>query len=323
MNTVSISEVPVVDVSRFAAGTHAERSEIAHRIRTISTELGFIYLAGTAIDQSAIDAMLARSAAWFALPQADKHTFATPYRLGGGLNAGYVPPGREHEDATRPSDIKEAFDIFCESGFTADAFPPPTDAAPPAASAALLAAFADYHARCVRVANDVLRAFAIGFGLADDYFIPLHGGNNMLRLLHYPPVPADAAANAMRVGAHTDFGTLTLLAQDPSGGLEVLSADGRWLYAPRIPGTILINIGDLLQQWTNGEFRSTQHRVAVPSDARALASRYSIAFFCEPNNDTRIACLPAARESDRPRFAPVLAGDHMRARLSQTLIQKA
>ena len=126
----------------------------------------------------------------------------------------------------------------------------------------------------------------------------------------------------MRVGSHTDFGTMTLLFQDPSGGLEVLAADERWLNAPSIPSTILVNIGDLMQQWTNLELRSTQHRVAVPSDARVGQSRYSIAFFCEPNNETEVACLPGARGSERPLFEPVLAGDYLRARLNNTLIAR-
>jgi isopenicillin N synthase-like dioxygenase len=189
--------------------------------------------------------------------------------------------------------------------------------------APLLAAFAVYHAQCTRAANDILRAFAIGYGMERDFFVTRHGGNNTLRLLHYPPVPEDAPANAVRVGAHTDFGTLTILVQDPSGGLEVLANDGRWLYAPAIPGTVLVNIADLMQRWTNDEFRSTQHRVAVPSDERAGRSRYSAAFFCEPNNEVEIACLPCARNSDAPLFPPVIAGDHMRARLSKTVIPKA
>jgi isopenicillin N synthase-like dioxygenase len=127
----------------------------------------------------------------------------------------------------------------------------------------------------------------------------------------------------MRVGSHTDFGTLTLLFQDPTAGLEVLSAGGRWLTAPWIPGTVLINIGDLMQQWTNCDFRSTPHRVDVPSGARAQRSRYSIAFFCEPNSETEVTCLPSAQNSNEPLFAPVIAGEHLSARLDRTLIEKS
>jgi len=316
------TDVPIVDFSRFRTGTPAEREAIAQRLRAVSSSLGFVYLGGTGITQAVVDALLASSRAFFAAG-AEKFAFTTPLRLGGRLSAGFVPQGREHEDEATPSDLKEAFDLFLDGSYSAEAFAPAVDAPVPAVVEPQVAAFVAYHARCTEIANDVLRAFALGFGLPDDYFVSRHGGNNMLRALHYPPVPATASADQMRAGAHTDFGTLTLLVQDPSGGLEVLDADGRWLYAPPIPGTVLVNIGDLMQQWTNLEFRSTLHRVAVPADDRAGAARYSVAFFCEPNSETEIACLPTARDAATPRFAPVLAGEHMRARLFRTLIPNA
>jgi len=320
---IAATDVPIVDFTRFRDGTPAQRDDIARRLRAVSTELGFVYLGGTAITQPVVDALFDASRAFFAAREGAT-SFDPPRRLGGRLSAGFVPLGREHEDAATPSDHKEALDLFLDGSYSStDAFPPAVDAPVPAVVAEPIAAFVDYHAICTAVANDVLRAFAAGFGLPEEYFVARHGGNNMLRVLHYPPVPVDAPANQMRVGAHTDFGTLTLLVQDPSGGLEVLAADGRWLYAPSIPGTVLVNIADLMQQWTNREFRSTEHRVAVPDDDRARTARYSAAFFCEPDNDTEIACLPMARDAANPRFAPVRAGDHLRARLHRTLIPKA
>jgi isopenicillin N synthase-like dioxygenase len=317
-----VTDVPLVDFSHFRTGTPAERDAIARRLRAVSGSLGFVYLGGTDITQPVVDALFAASRAFFAADE-EKRAFTAPLRVGARLSAGFVPQGREHEDETTPSDLKEALDLFLDGSYSAEAFAPATGAPLPAAVAAPIDAFVAYHARCTAVASDVLRAFAIGFGLPEDYFVSRHGGNNMLRALQYPPVPATAPADQMRVGAHTDFGTLTLLVQDPSGGLEVLDADGRWLDAPPIPGAVLVNIGDLMQRWTNLEFRSTQHRVAVPADERAGAARFSVAFFCEPNSDTEIACLPTARDAATPRFAPVLAGDHMRARLFRALIQKA
>jgi isopenicillin N synthase-like dioxygenase len=315
-------DVPIVDFSGFRDAAPAEREACARRIRAVSAELGFVYLAGTDITQAVADALFDDARTFFAAG-AEKRAFVTPRRLGGRLSAGFVPQGREHEDQALGSDIKEALDLFQDGGYNADAFAPAIDAPLPESLAPQLETFAAYHALCSRVADDVLRAFAIGFGLPDEYFVTRHGGNNMLRVLHYPPVDRAGAANRMRVGAHTDFGTLTLLVQDPTAGLEVLAADGRWLYAPAVPGAVLVNIGDLMQQWTNREFRSTQHRVAVPNDERAAAPRYAIAFFCEPNNETEIACLAAARDSEHPQFAPVIAGDHLRGRLFKTLIPSA
>jgi isopenicillin N synthase-like dioxygenase len=268
--------------------------------------------------------MFAQSSAFFNLPEAQKDALFEAHRVNADLECGYVPRGREHEDAQAPSDIKEAFDIFQREGYIRVAFPRTTDdASVPETIMPFVEAFGSFHTLCASVANDVLRAFAIGFELPETYFVTRHGKNSTLRLLHYPPVTTAALDGQMRVGSHTDFGTMTLLFQDPSGGLEVLSADGRWLRAPSIPGTVLINIGDLMQQWTNLEFRSTQHRVAIPTDASIGRSRFSIAFFCEPNNETEVACLRGANNSERPLFEPVFAGDYLRGRLNSTLIARA
>jgi isopenicillin N synthase-like dioxygenase len=317
------TEIPVIDFAKFYDAGAAERNAIARRIRDISATLGFIYLSGAGILQSEADRVFAESAAFFALPKTLKDPLIAAHHVKAGFQCGYVPQGREHEDALKPSDIKEAFDIFQESGYIGAAFPPAArDAELTEELRSFVGAFAAFHERCAVVANEILCAFALGFGLPETYFAARHGKNSTLRLLHYPPVGRDPLDGQMRVGSHTDFGTMTLLFQDPSGGLEVLAADERWLNAPSIPSTILVNIGDLMQQWTNLELRSTQHRVAVPSDARVGHSRYSIAFFCEPNNETEVACLPGARGSERPLFEPVLAGDYLRGRLNNTLIAR-
>lgn len=317
-----VSAIPVIDFAKFGAGDASEREAVARQIRDISATLGFIYLTGAGISQHEVDEMFVLSTAFFDLPSTCKDPLVKAHRVTGDLQCGYVPQGREHEDSLKPSDIKEAFDTFQQDGYIRAAFPPATDAKLPEEVQALADAFAAFHVRCAEVADEILRALATGFELPDTYFVSRHGKNNTLRLLHYPAVTHAALEGQMRVGSHTDFGTITLLFQDPSGGLEVLSADGRWLHAPSIAGTVLINIGDLMQQWTNLEFRSTQHRVAIPTDARVSRSRYSIAFFCEPNNDTEVACLPGARGSERPQFRPVLAGDWLRERLNKTLIAR-
>ncbi|MGA2393529.1 MAG: 2OG-Fe(II) oxygenase family protein [Candidatus Lustribacter sp.] len=319
----SATEIPVVDFAGFYGAEASERHAIARRIREISATLGFIYLSGVGILPSEVDRVFAQSAAFFALPKFLKDPLIAAHRVKPGYQCGYVPQGREHEDSKKPSDIKEAFDIFQDGGYIEAAFP--TTATVTALSEDVqpfVDAFAAFHERCAAVSNEILRAFALAFALPETFFVSRHRENSTLRLLHYPPVGRSPLAGQMRVGSHTDFGTMTLLFQDPSGGLEVLAADDRWLSAPSIPNTILVNIGDLMQQWTNLEFRSTQHRVAVPSDARVRQSRYSIAFFCEPNNETEVACLPGAKGSERPRFEPVLAGDYLRGRLNNTLIAR-
>ncbi len=107
--------------------------------------------------------------------------------------------------------------------------------------------------------------------------------------------------------------------QDEVGGLEVRTAQGEWIAAPYIPDTIIVNTGDLMQRWTNHVFCSTKHRVMIPTDNRVKRSRYSIAFFCHPNDDTEIACLESCKEPNRPPlYPPITAGDYLLSRLQAT-----
>ncbi len=318
------SDIPIVDFAHFNSQDAKKRAAIAALICGIARSLGFVYLRGIAITQDEVDRMFARMAAFFDLPIAAKRPLARARPAGVTLRCGYVPRGREHEDSSTPSDIKEAFDLYRRDSYYRVAFACSREDEAPFTSEIqqLVDDFAAFHHRCSLVANDVLRAFALDFRLPESYFVERHGQNNILRLLHYPPIPERVLTGQMRVGSHTDFGSLTLLFQDPSAGLEVLSAGGRWLKAPSLPGTVLINIGDLMQQWTNCGFRSTPHRVDVPSGEGALRSRYSIAFFCEPNNETEVACLPSVQSAGDPLFVPVIAGEHLTARLDRTLIAK-
>src|SRR6202041_1189802 len=111
----------------------------------------------------------------------------------------------------------------------------------------------------------------------------LRGPAAPLRLLRYPPHPAGAKYNQLGAGAHTDWGWITLLAQDECGGLEVETAAGDWIRAEPIPGTFVVNLGDLVPRWTNGLYHSNMHRVM---NNRAGRNRHSIVLFYNPAYDT-------------------------------------
>jgi len=172
----------------------------------------------------------------------------------------------------------------------------------------------------------MMRSIALGLDLPEDFFdqkIDLQCHN--LRLLSYPPVKrilADGKGQA-RAGAHSDYGTLTLLFQDSVGGLEVMNPNtGVFIPATPIPGTIIINVGDLLARWSNDVLRSTLHRVVAPP-AKLISStetitplRQSIAFFCNPNFNTEIACLPNC--GTEARYPPVNTETYIVGRLTAT-----
>jgi isopenicillin N synthase-like dioxygenase len=136
------------------------------------------------------------------------------------------------------------------------------------------------------------------------------------RLLHYPPHPAQAAPGQIGCGAHTDWGALTLLAQDTAGGLQVAQRDGTWLDIPPLPGTFIVNSGDMMARWTNDRWASTLHRVVNPPVGLAQSRRLSIGMFVHPNYDQSIACVPTCvAPGAQPRHAAITAGEHIKRKI--------
>jgi isopenicillin N synthase-like dioxygenase len=150
---------------------------------------------------------------------------------------------------------------------------------------------------------------ALSLDLPENHFVPFYDmPGTTLRLLRYPPHPKAALANQLGAGAHTDWGGVTMLAQDDLGGLEVRNVENEWIQAVPVPGTFIINLGDLMQRWTNGLYRSNMHRVRNNSSTQ---DRYSIPFFYSPRPDSRIECLPTCTdETNPPQFAPCTAAEH-------------
>jgi isopenicillin N synthase-like dioxygenase len=168
-----------------------------------------------------------------------------------------------------------------------------------------------YQAAVRDLGDRVLRLMALSLDLPEDYFERVYDTPGLgLRLLHYPPQPEKAAANQIGAGAHTDWGGITLLAQDGVGGLEVRNAAGEWIAAKPIPGTFVINLGDLMARWTNGLYNSNAHRVMNNGVRRT--DRYSIAFFYSPRPSAVIEALPTCVAVDRPaQFETCTAQEHM------------
>ncbi len=164
-------------------------------------------------------------------------------------------------------------------------------------------------------------AIALDLGLPGAFFEDkLDAPMATLRLLHYPPQPAQMAAGQLGAGEHTDYGDITLLMTDEVGGLEVRRRDGVWLKAPHIPGAFVCNIGDCLMRWTNDVYVSTPHRVVNQSGRE----RFSVAFFLDPNPEAVVAALPTCVSAARPaKYPPVTGADYLRSRLDATYKSRA
>ena len=188
-----------------------------------------------------------------------------------------------------------------------------------------------FFARCKDVHDVLMRGIGLGMGLDVDFFEEyVRTGDNKLRLLHYPPVAPGGfqGGKKVRAGAHSDYGSLTLLFQDQRGGLQVEGSDGRWVDVRPIPGTIVVNAGDLLARWSNDLIRSTKHRVVEPPSLSLKGSeadmghpeRYSIAYFGNPDFDKWIEALPGTWEDDMggKKYEGVNSGEYLFQRLAAT-----
>jgi isopenicillin N synthase-like dioxygenase len=164
-----------------------------------------------------------------------------------------------------------------------------------------------------------MRVMAAGLNLPGEFFTGRHQGQNVtLRFLHYPAGLPATSTTQLGAGAHTDYGSITLLYQDDVGGLEVRGADGQWHPAPAVPGALLVNTGDLMQRWTNDRFRSTVHRVRP---IKGLVDRYSIAFFVDPDTDVRVECIESCNSEQRPpRYPTVTAGEHIQSKIAASQV---
>ena len=192
----------------------------------------------------------------------------------------------------------------------------------PAALPELRIAWTAYYDAMRDLGNRLMSLFARGLELPPGFFAGQTGqAANALHAINYPASDTAPLPGQFRAGAHTDYGTLTILRQDAVGGLEVLDLGGRWLGVEPVPGAFVINIGDLMARWTNDRWRSTLHRVVDPPDpATAAARRQSMPYFQNANWSAEISCLPTCLEpGEKPRYQPVLAGPHLMGKFRRSV----
>jgi isopenicillin N synthase-like dioxygenase len=283
-----MSQIPIINFSKFASD-----NETIKQIYQACTEVGFMYLKNFDISQDLIEQVFNTSKHFFNQPLEIKQKSAWSDEFS---NQGYVGIERERLNPNKPGDLKEAFNITTQ---TQQPY------------------IVEFFQACTNLSFQILEAFARALELPIDFFANNHNQNHhTLRLIHYPPIQTPLLPEQTRAGEHSDYGSITLLFQhDEISGLEIQTASGDWIKAPAIPGTVVVNTGDLMQRWTNNKFCSTKHRVVIPENTNQ--SRYSIAFFCHPNDDTQITCLPSCI-NESPMYPPISAKEYLLTRLQST-----
>jgi len=282
---------------------------------------GFAMVTDHGIDAGLIERAWAQTAALFALPEEEKRR---GFVEGGGGARGYTPFKTEIAKGASHVDLKEFWHIgreLPEGHRYADVMSPNVW---PSKPEGFRETFVELFAAFDAAGDKLLSAIARYLKLAPDWFDPaVKDGNSVLRLLHYPPVSADAPE--VRAGAHEDINLITLLLGAEEAGLELLDKDGQWLPVKPPEGAMVVNVGDMLQRLTNHYLPSTTHRVVNPAPERRGHSRYSMPFFLHPAPDFMIETLPFTITEDAPnRYpTPISAHDYLHERLVEIgLIKK-
>ena len=257
----------------------------------------------------------AATRAFFALPEEIKRRYKIP---GAGGQRGYTPFGVETAKGAEHFDLKEFWHAGRElpPGHAYRAVMP--DNVWPDEVADFHTYVGGLYYALDALGNKVLRAIARHLGLTDDYFeSTVHLGNSVLRLLHYPPVPEDGPNE--RAGAHEDINTITLLLGAEEAGLQLREKNGEWLDVNPPEGSVVVNIGDMLQRLTNHVLPSTTHRVVNPAPERRGVARYSMPFFLHFAPDFLIETLPSTVSAHRPdRYPePITAQAYLDERLRE------
>ncbi|QGA12499.1 hypothetical protein EYB26_000143 [Talaromyces marneffei] len=305
--------IPVIDISGYLAGDKAATACIASSISSAAQSPGFLQITGHGVSQELMSGMLERLAKFFALPVENKLAL---HRSNSLALRGFETVGEQRLEKDF-IDSKEGFMIGPEKPAEGARFLQGPNQWPAEMDVeGLRARMMEYFGEMQILSKTMFRLIALGLGLDEKYFDDFVGSKDsitMCRAHRYPPTTVDMSKNSRGIGAHTDFGALTLLLQDKIGGLEVFYRPTEtWHAVEPVEGAFVVNIGDMLERWTNNHYTSTLHRVISPVSNQ---NRYSVAFFNEGLLDQTIECIPTClKPGQKPLYEPVKVEDHLRAR---------
>lgn len=326
-------QFPIIDISSFTgppsiASLEAKRN-VAQCVDEVCRHTGFLAVSGHGVADHVITRAWSAARDFFDLPMEKKLRVKMLYE---GYPYGYSPLQAEalaqSLGGETPPDLKESFNIGPLDQRARVANDP--DAAFryaanlwPDEPAGFREAAAAYYRALSDLAARIMRIFALALELPEHYFdLFLDDPISAMRMLNYPHTATPPKPGQLRAGAHCDYGSLTVLLADAApGGLEIRLPEGEWIAVPVLPGTFIVNLGDLMARWTNDRWVSTLHRVVNPRpDHSGSTRRQSFAFFHQPNWDAEISCIPTClAPGDAPKYAPVRSGEHLMNKFRRTV----
>lgn len=309
--------LPIVDITGVRVGDKAESEQVVQSIRAACLDKGFFYCTGHGVDPALMAEVFQQSARFFQRPADEKLRLD---KANSQANRGYEAIRGQTLEPGMPPDLKEGYYIGLHVDPEDERTTRHINTGPnvwPSDMPEFKTVMLDYYSAMQSLSNRLLQALAMSLDKPADYFDPLVASPlATLRLLHYPPQPANAAPGEKGCGAHTDFGSITILMQDDVGGLQVWDHDAQqWIDGIPIPNAFIVNLGDLMARWTNDRYRSTIHRVINVSGRE----RYSVPFFFSGNPDHVVQCIDSCLEpGEEPKYPPATVDAHVRMRYAQT-----
>eukprot|EP00594_Rhizosolenia_setigera_P010040 CAMPEP_0178960626 /NCGR_PEP_ID=MMETSP0789-20121207/13078_1 /TAXON_ID=3005 /ORGANISM="Rhizosolenia setigera, Strain CCMP 1694" /LENGTH=311 /DNA_ID=CAMNT_0020644015 /DNA_START=126 /DNA_END=1061 /DNA_ORIENTATION=+ len=303
---MSMSTIPSINIAPYLDGS--DKESVAKQIGEACTSIGFFMISGHGINLELLSQIRSQAAEFFEQqPLTEKQKYTAPFGLG------YMGQGTENvaatlKDSSTKIDQKESLNLTL----------PVRDEIWPSEPSNLKAVCEEYYMSVEKLSMQLMRLFALALNLDEFYFDDkVDQAYTTLRLLNYPTPSPDTPAEETRNGEHTDYGTLTILWSPDSRGLQAQNRNQEWIDVISPPDQFIINIGDLMMNWTNDKWISTLHRV-VPHPS--TTKRFSIPFFHNPNPNAMIECIPGCCiDGEKPKYEPMLAKTHLEMKVSKAL----
>lgn len=312
-----MNKVPELSLKAYTHGSTLEKLAFVDELFSAFKEYGFIILKDHPIERETLRKVYALSERLFQLPTSVKESYISH---DGGNQRGYTPFGKEHAKNSKFPDLKEFWHVgrdLAPAHRLKRYFP---DNIWPQELPEFEGAFRTMFQALDDTGRILLQALTGPLEVDKDYFTRMTDtGSSILRLLHYPPIPAGADRGSIRAAAHEDINLITLLVCASASGLELLTREGEWLPIDADPDTIIVDSGDMLARITNEIIPSTTHRVVNPKGPNL--SRYSMPFFMHPNPDAVLTCIPSCLESGA-KFPDIMANDFLFERLREIGLTK-